>query len=182
MALYSYSARDHAIVITSPVMGSHVVSGYGPDEFFGISFNDDDWTSEEGADGYNVVRSRMPNQIATITLTLQASSTTNRLFNVLRNMDKAVPDSGVFSFSLKGPQMVNSGVPGAIVPSAINTLKVTATTAYIKKIADNSLAKTAGTRAWTLELVDPIIAESAVETLGALGMNVAAAAGIISRL
>ena len=156
MALFTYSARALWLHISNDVFNGgfgHDITGYAPDEFLVIETEDDDWTTEEGADG-QVVRSMIPNAIAKMTLTLQQTSPTNDLLTRLhacgKGFDKAnAIGADIFTFTLAPPA-------GAVPEGSLSKPIFTSSNCYISKIAPMNYAKESGTRSWEITAVDGI--------------------------
>ena len=153
MALATYSARGIQINLRSTILPQLVkgyrVSGYGPDEFLTIETEDDDWTTEEGADGF-VVRSAMPNVIANIQLTLQQTSPTNKVLTGLYNIGKGLdPVAGI------GADVFTLDIRNPLTPFNVNEPSIfNSPSAYISKIAPMNYAKESGVRVWEITAVD----------------------------
>lgn len=172
MALYTYSARGLWLNIANDLFDggfSNDISGYAPDEFLVIETEDDDWTTEEGADG-QVVRSMIPNAIAKITLTLQQTSVSNDILTRLHACGKGFDSVNavgfdIFSFTVAPP--AGSGAIGAFERTLF-----TCESCYISKIAPMNYAKEAGTRTWEITAVGGIFGSdtlaSVVQGVGSL--------------
>ena len=133
MALYTYSADQVAIIV-----GGVPFVGKGEDTFISAEFADDDWSTSVGADG-SVVRSLKANNVVDITLTCQQTSPINDLLSVKRNLDRLVPNTGVFAITVK---------------DLLGTSTLFSGTCYVKKAPTMEYAHEATTREWQLQGVD----------------------------
>jgi len=151
MALFTYSARGLDLILSSAIFDggfSHTVSGLAPDEFLTIETEDDDWTFEEGADGF-VVRSMIPNQIAKLVLTLQQTSPSNDILTRLHACGKGwdtvnAVGADIFAFNLVAPM------------TTLDNQLFNSANCCISKIAPMAYAKEAGTRSWEITSVSGV--------------------------
>ena len=165
MALYTYSARGLKLQVTNTLFDGGVgldfaVSGYAPDEFLTIETEDDDWTTEEGADGF-VVRSMIPNGIQKMVLTLQQTSPTNDKFTRLWLAGKGfdtgnVVGTDIFAFNVTPPLAPKVGGKNTLFSSQ---------NCYISKIAPMSYAKEAGTRSWEITSVGGVFGADTLSSI-----------------
>jgi hypothetical protein len=181
MALFTYSARGLKLGISALGLAEpfeHDISGYAPDEFLTIETEDDDWATEEGADGF-VVRSMIPNEIQKITLTLQQTSPTNDLLTGLYKIGKGfdITDSigaDIFTFTVSPPISVVQTEGG-------KTKLFNSTNCYISKIAQLSYGKESGTRSWEITSVGGVFGSdtitSVIQGAGALVRDIGQIAG-----
>ena len=168
MALFTYSARGIQIEMKSLVLFAqgHTVTGYAPDEFLTIETDDDDWTTEEGADGF-VVRSQIPNKIAKITLTLQAQSPTNKVLTAMYNIGK-----GLGGINKVGTDIIEFSVREPLNPlSSGKGLLFVAPHTYVSKIAPMNYAKESGTRSWELTAVGGTFKQDMVSAILEASVN-----------
>ena len=154
------------------------VTGYAPDEFLMIETEDEDWVTEEGADG-QVVRSMIPNAIAKITLTLQQTSITNDLLTQLHACGKGFDTANkvgldIFTFTVK-PPLAYVGDDASLFSSA---------NCYVSKIAPMTYAKESGTRTWEITAVDGVFGAdtlaSYVQGVGNLARDISGFSGLVS--
>lgn len=172
MALFTYSARGlwlnisnelaKNILPTQPLGFNHDISGYAPDEFLTIETDDDDWTTEEGADGF-VVRSHIPNNIAKLTLTLQQTSPTNdvlsKLWAISKGLDKVnAIGLDIFNFTVAHPA-------GSLPVGSLEQPIFQSQNCYISKIAQLGYGKESGTRAWEITAVDSIFGSDTITAM-----------------
>jgi len=175
MALFTYSARGMQLEIKSLYFKlgasagfSHNVSGYASDEFLSIETEEDDWVTEEGADGF-VTRSMIVNSVSKISLTLQQTSPTNdlltRLWACSKGLDKLnAVGMDIFSFNVR--TAMQKDLEGLTPPN------FSASNCYISKIAPMAYAKESGTRSWEITAVGGVFGAdtlaSVVQGAGAL--------------
>ncbi len=132
----TYSAKDVSIT-----WGILTLSGYAPDSFCEIDFNDDMWKLQVGAGG-EFIRSQSNNLSATITVKLLASSASNPLLSAAMTADQ------VFRKSASTLQVQN-----------LNTKDLFQGSAWIKKAPKKSFSAEAQTLEWVFEsgLFTPIL-------------------------
>ena len=128
MGLKSYNSADVQIIV-----GTRKLKGVAPDSFVTITFEEDAYTKQVGADG-EVTRSKSNNQSGTIEVILQQTSEDNAFLQSLRNTDLNT----------------NKGVVPVRVIDNSGSYLMQAAEAWIQKPADKEFARDSGTRSWTL--------------------------------
>lgn len=120
-------------------IGGSLMSGFEDGTFITVARNTALFNKKVSADGTNVIRTRINDRTATLTLTLQQGSPSNLILSHLATRDEARLD-GVVSVSLTD---VNSPDTQFISSKA-----------YVDKPADGEYATNATGRRWTLQLVE----------------------------
>ena len=128
MSNYTYSSEE--VVISA---GGVDIRGYGDSDFVSISFNEDSVRPIEGADN-EVTWSVNSSSLATVTVTLMASSPSNDVFSGLHITDRATK-LGTFPLFVKDTLGRDLFISDA---------------ARIIKFPDMTKSKDVGTREWTI--------------------------------
>lgn len=124
----TYSSKEVSILA-----GVAEIKGYGDGDFVSIEMMEDAFTEISGADG-EVTWSENPSTLATVTITLMASSASNDALSTLHITDRATR-AGTFPLFIKD----NSGRDLFVSDAA-----------RIKKFANITKGKEVGTREWTI--------------------------------
>ncbi len=123
----TYDANDVTVIVDGTFL-----TGFGED-LVSVSKDEENWATTVGAQG-DVVRSKVNNDLGTITVTLQASSPQVLYLNGLANSGKLVPVSVIYNGTPKETS--------------------TATQAYIKKPADREYGNESGDREFEFQCLD----------------------------
>jgi hypothetical protein len=172
--LFQYSAANTLISLSGFGVqltqrfgsASHTITGYGEDTFLEIEVSDDAFVTKVGADG-TVVRSGIENPLATATLSLQQTSPSNLVLEYLHQLDKEILGAGVVTFTVEIPSIKSD-----FIQSGFGTGVPFTGTAYVKKTASYSYGKESGERSWVLDVVNPVIEKSVLNSLIAVGANI----------
>lgn len=128
MANYTYSPQDISVTV-----GGVDIHGFPDGDFVSVEFAEDAFSAVQGADG-EVTWNKNPNTLATITLTLMATSPSNDYLSTLHITDKL---SGLGT----APIMIKDTKGRDLFISEA---------ARIMKFANMTKGKEAGTREWKL--------------------------------
>lgn len=121
----------------SVIFNGITIEGFAEDDCIDIEFDSDGFQDAIGADGH-VMRYRSCDQRATITFTLMATSTTNKLLSAMYNADMKAPNGmGV------GPILIRD-TQGATV--------FMGTKAWIQKMPKNTFGQKLGNREWKIRV------------------------------
>lgn len=129
MALKTYDPKKVVCVV-----GGAIISGYADGSFISCERNMDTYSRVVGADG-ETTRVRSNDKSGKITITLQASSDSNTIMSGF-----AIAD-----------EVSNRGVIPVLIQDTLGTTLVTATRAWVTKMANIEQSKEMTTRAWILE-------------------------------
>lgn len=113
------------------------IEGFAEDDCIDIEFDSDGYQDAIGSDGH-VLRYRSCDQRATITFTLMASSTTNKLLSAMYNAD------------IKAPNGI--GVGPILVRDTQGVTVFMGTKAWIQKLPKNTLGQKLGNREWKIRV------------------------------
>jgi hypothetical protein len=135
-SLRTWDIKDVLITVgATPLTG-----GFAPDSKCSVSSDNDRYSHTADVDGYDVVRSRNHDNVATVTIKVLQGSGTDDI--------------------LKSYSMTDHLLNGGIFPLSISKVGETSTIlvspfAYIIKDPDESLDKEVGTREWAIRAVLP---------------------------
>jgi len=135
----AYDFKKVTLAIENLAIGNVIITGFGEgDDVINVVRNDDGISMATGAKGF-VTTSKIANPTGTISVTLQAQSPSNSVFNSLANTKESVSVSIIENNS----QKLQAG--GAV--------------AYVVKEADNGRGKNAGERSWDIMVEELNISE-----------------------
>jgi hypothetical protein len=113
------------------------IEGFAEDDCIDIEFDSDGYQDAIGADGH-VLRYRSCDQRATITFTLMASSTTNKLLSAMYNAD------------IKAPNGI--GVGPILIRDTQGVTVFMGTKAWIQRLPKNTFGQKLGSREWKIRV------------------------------
>lgn len=129
MALKTYDPKKVVCIV-----GGAIITGYADGTFINCERNVDTFSRAVGADG-ETTRIRSNDKSGKITITLQAASDSNAIMS---------------GFAL-ADELSNRGVVPVLIQDTLGTTLVTATRAWVTKVANIEQAKEMSTRAWVME-------------------------------
>jgi len=120
------------------------LEGFGEGSIIRIEPADDAWKAKVGVDG-KVSRSRNNNRMATVTVTLMATSKSNALLTALYNSDRLSPNgAGIGAFQMKDLQGASLNFAAAC---------------WIKRIPTIEYGAEVGEREWQFDVDELLLGE-----------------------
>lgn len=131
--MHTYDAAKHLFSFA----GQLIANGFGPDTWLKVSRNNDGFTLTKGASGEGT-RSKTNDNSGTVELTLMADSQANDILAAIGVAD----------------ELSGTGVGALFIKEFNGTTRVSAGSAWIKKLPDLERAKEVGTVTWVFECDD----------------------------
>jgi hypothetical protein len=122
---------------TSVIIGGAIITGFADGTFINAERTNNTWEDITGADGFTT-RVKQNDTSGTITLTLQQSSPSNDVLQILHDSDE---ESGLATFPVT-------------VKDILGTSQVTSTAAWIQKPANIVFSKGVESREWLIRCAD----------------------------
>lgn len=117
---------------------SHIATGFAKDTFINIEFDEDLFNDDIDANG-NLIRYKINNYNAKLTLTLNQASITNSVLSTFMNLDRNLATGGAFAMMAKD----NNG----------DTL-ITSAYSYVITLPTVTFGTTASNRDWVIRMGD----------------------------
>ncbi len=125
------AARHYNLDEVTLSIAGVVVTEFATGDAIEIEFDEDDWNVTQGHHG-SVVRSKMPNNIASITVTVMQGSPVNELLQSLSDQDR----------------FTGFGAGPFFVKDLNGTSLATAPSSWIKKVPNMTMGTEPGEREW----------------------------------
>lgn len=113
------------------------IEGFAEDDFISIEMDSEGYSDEVGCDGH-VVRMKNADERATVTFTIKASSTTNKVLSALYQFDRKAPGS--------------AGVGPLLIRDTQGVTVFAGTNAWIAGWPKTTIGKRAGDREWKIRV------------------------------
>lgn len=135
------------LTVTLTAIGiSHIATGFARDTFVSIAWDEDLFNDDTDANG-DLIRYKLNNYNAKLTLSLNQASPTNSILSTLMNLDRNVGTGGKFALMVKD----NNG----------DTL-ISSSSSYILTLPTVAFGTTASNRDWIIRM------ENAVPFIGGI--------------
>jgi hypothetical protein len=131
-AVEQYDPENYSVIFNAIP-----ISGFDKDDFIDIEFDSEGYQDDIGADGH-VVRYKSCDQRATVTFTLMAYSTSNKLLSAMYNAD------------LKSPNGL--GVGPLLIRDTRGVTVFAGAQAWIQKMPKSTLGSKIGNREWKMRV------------------------------
>ena len=126
-------AKTHDIRRWPLIIAGIPMSGFADGDVFSLEFDNDDWTDKTGADGESV-RSYIPGNPGTLTISLLSTSLSNDALDAARKLDAA---TGLAQFPV-------------LLKNISGTESWAAAQAWVMRPAGVSVGQESGTREWKI--------------------------------